>query len=202
MSKLFDALEKIQQQEEADSPPEQSDSTAAAAQKKGYLPYLLAIIVLVILIAAGLQLPPFKEVLFHDRPTREQERPPISGGDQAAATVPRVGEPPAHASPRQQMEFYNKKGLALSRTGDFWSALYYFDKAAELGPQQPEPLLNMAILLSRLDLGFPAGRLFREAYELAPDNEHLRQAVQQAIAEQILPPDFPAPPAMPDVAGE
>lgn len=202
MSKLFDALEKIQQQEEADPPPEQSAPPAAAAGRRGYLPYLLGIMMLIILIAAGLQLPSLKEMLSHDRPTRDMERSAITGGDQAATAVPPVGEPPADLPAGQQMEFYHKKGLALSQAGDFWSALYYFDKAAELGPEQPEPLINMAIILSRLDLGFPAGRLFREAYGLAPDNEHLRQAVQQAMAAQILPPDFRETPAEPNLAGE
>jgi tetratricopeptide (TPR) repeat protein len=87
-------------------------------------------------------------------------------------------------------EYFNNHAVSLNAKGETWTALYYLDKASRVAPKQPEPLINMALILTQMDLGFPAGRLFKKAYQLDPDNEYLRQAMELAIEKQVLPPDF------------
>ncbi len=191
MSKLFDTLEKIQDQEDT-SPRAEQAATPSAPRKTGrYFPFLVGLTAIVAIIAVGKYLPIFTkgpaqqpDRVQTSRPaTTPANRPPIS---HAASQAARGENLPTQA----RIEYFNNHAVDLTKKGDAWAALYYFDKAGKLAPEQPEPLINMAIILSQMDLGFPASRIFTKAYQLAPDNDHLLQAIELAIAEQVLPPDF------------
>ncbi len=191
MSKLFDTLEKIQEKEASSPPAEESRSPRPAKKTGRYFPFLLGLTIIVAMMAAGQYLPVFKKSL---------SRPPQKPQTTSQATTPAQKPQPSYAASQTdqgdklagpaQVEYFNNHAVALTEKGDAWAALYYFDKASKLAPTQPEPLINMAVILSQMDLGFPAGRIFKQAYQLAPENEHLLQAIELAIAEHVLPPDF------------
>ncbi len=191
MSKLFDTLEKIQAQENVRPMVEQVAPPPSAKKTGRYFPFLVGLTV-VVAIFAGVKYFPLLKKNITPSPTKVQTKTPAP----ATPSTPKV----SHADSRiavtknlathQQVEQLNNHGVALTQKGDTWAALYYFDKASKLAPKQSEPLVNMAIVLAQMDLGFPAARVFREAYQLDPENNYLLQAIELAIAEQILPPDF------------
>ncbi len=191
MSKLFDTLEKIQEQENP-SPQAEQAATPRPARKTGrYFPFLVGLTVIVALLIAGQYYPVIKKRL--SRPPAKMQ---VSSPQATSASKPEISHAASQApmannlSGQAQVEYFNNYAVSLTEKGDAWAALYYFDKASNLAPEQPEPLINMAIILSQMDLGFPASRIFKKAYQLAPDNEYLLQAIELAIAEQVLPPDF------------
>ena len=192
MSKLFDTLEKIQDQKEKPSQVKQTAPRPPAAPKKGRLvPFLVGLVVIVALIVAGQQLPALKKLFV--RPTqvvKERKTLPLPAQATKKASAPIEVAPDTNLAGQEQAEYYNNLAVSLLPQGDAWSALYYFDKASQLAPESPEPLINMAIILAKMDLGFPAGRLFKKAYQLTPENAYLLQAIDLAMAEQVLPPDF------------
>ncbi len=191
MSKLFDTLEKIQEQETT-SPQAEQAATLPPARKTGrYFPFLVGLTVIVAIVVAGQYLPVLKTKLSRQSKKIELSTPvapPVSGPQIShAGSRTAQGE---NLTGLAQVEYFNNHAVGLTEKGDAWAALYYFDKASKLAPEQPAPLINMAVILAQMDLGFPAGRIFKKAYQLAPDNNHLLQAIELAIAEQILPPDF------------
>ncbi|MEN8256678.1 MAG: hypothetical protein ABFS09_02335 [Thermodesulfobacteriota bacterium] len=191
MSKLFDTLEKIQEQENVRPHAEQAASPLSAKKTGRYLPFLVGLTVIVA-IFAGIKYFPHAKKSILPSPAKIHKNTPapavtpspmISHADSRIPVTTNLPSP-------QQVEQFNNHGVTLTQRGDAWAALYYFDKASKLAPGQPEPLVNMAIVLTQMDLGFPAARIFKEAYQLAPENDYLLQAIELAIAEQILPPDF------------
>ncbi|MBU0681194.1 MAG: hypothetical protein KKD73_07215 [Proteobacteria bacterium] len=191
MSKLFDTLEKIQEQE-APSPQVEHAARPRSAKKSGrYFPFLVGVTVIVAIVVAGKYLPVIKKNISRQT-VQVQESNPASTAVPSSQISPAASQVPQqeNLSGLDQVVYLNNQAVALVEKGDAWSALYYFDKASKLGPQQPEPLINMAVILMQMDLGFPAGRLFKQAYQLAPDNDQLLEAIELAIADQVLPPDF------------
>lgn len=191
MSKLFDALQKIQAQETAPRQEEPAATPRTARRTGRFFPFLVGLTIIVAVVAATTFFPTIKQALF--------QAPETGGPHQTAAPAqPEPAQPPAAgpaALPKShvghgRVDELNNHAVALYEQGDSWTALYYFDQASKQAPDQPEPLINMAVVLLQMDLGFPAGRLFSQAYQLAPDNDHLLQAMELAIAEQVLPPDF------------
>lgn len=191
MSKLFDTLEKIQEQE-APSPQVEHTARPRSAKKSGrYFPFLVGVTVIVAIVVAGKYLPAIKKNLSRQT-VQVQGSKPATTAAQNSQISPAASHVPdqENLSGPDQVAYLNNQAVALVEKGDAWSALYYFDKASKLGPQQPEPLINMAVILMQMDLGFPAGRLFKQAYQLAPGNDQLLEAIELAIADQVLPPDF------------
>ncbi len=192
MSKLFDALEKIQEQEDTSPQVEQVAKPQPTRKTGRYFPFLVGLTVIAAIVVATQYIPVFKNNLFQQSAEVQTKRSttPIAPDSQishATSPLPQKTNLPTPA----QVEYFNNHGVELIEKGDAWDAIYYFDKASKLAPEQPEPLINMGVILAQLDLGFPAGRVFKKAYHLAPHNEHLHQAIDLAIAEQVLPPDFP-----------
>lgn len=188
MSKLFDALQKIQAQETATSHEEPAAAPRAARRTGRFFPFLAGLTVIVALMAATTFFPTLKQTL---SPPPVASDPPRA----VAPSTPLPTPPPVAVLPKKnggpaRVDELNNHAVALYEQGDSWTALYYLDQASKQAPDQPEPLINMAVVLLQMDLGFPAGRLFSQAYQLAPDNDHLLAAMELAIAEQVLPPDF------------
>jgi tetratricopeptide (TPR) repeat protein len=109
----------------------------------------------------------------HARPETPESRPHLAA--------------PANGSPRErQLLALNDKGVEAAGRGDYWQAVHFFKKASELQPGRPEPLINLGVVLIRLDLPVPARRAFEEAYAAAPADPRLRQNLEMLAAAGLL----------------
>ncbi|MDR9502089.1 MAG: hypothetical protein RI601_09870 [Desulfurivibrionaceae bacterium] len=192
MSKLYDTLEKIQEQETDTTPAHKAFRPPPAPRTRRFVPLLLGVLVVIALVVvASYTLP-----LFNKDVSRQQKKAEVSRPAEQQAVSSRVSRPaPQEAEDEKrpgpaQGEYFNNHAVSLNAQGQPWTALYYLDKASRAAPERPEPLINMALILTQMDLGFPAGRLFKKAHQLDPDNAYLRQAMELAIAKQVLPLDF------------
>lgn len=191
MSKLYDTLEKIQEQETDSTPAHKVFTPPPGRRTSRFVPLLTGVLLVIALVVASYTLPLFNKDVSRQQKKAETSRP----AEQQAVTsrlsrpVPRVAEEEKRAG-QTQGEYFNNHAVRLNAQGGTWTALYYLDKACKVAPERPEPLINMALILTQMDLGFPAGRLFKKAHQLDPKNEYLRQAMELAIAKQVLPPDF------------
>ena len=191
MSKLFDTLEKIQKNEEISPQVDQTVAPLPARKNGRYFPFLVGLTIIAAIIAVGQHLPKLQKKFFQKQQSvAEKTTPQASSAPAKAIHATNQLSAPANLTDLAKVEYFNNQGVDLSTKGDNWSALYYFDEASKLAPAQPEPLINMAILLSEMGLVFPADRVFREAYQVDPENTHLRQAIELAISRQVLSPDF------------
>ncbi len=191
MSKLYDTLEKIQEQETDTTPAQKAFTPPPARRTSRFVPLLVGVLMVIALVIASYTLPLFNKNLARQQKKAEMRRPAEQQAvsSRISRPAPQVAEDEKRAGPAQG-EYFNNHAVSLSAQGETWTALYYLDKASRVAPKQPEPLINMALILTQMDLGFPAGRLFKKAYQLDPENEYLRQAMELAIAKQVLPPDF------------
>lgn len=189
MSKLFETLEKIQEHEEGTPQVDQPVAPRPARKTGRYVPFLAGLTIIGAIIYGGQYFPELQKQFFRDSQPVIEKTPPPASTAKTQHPAHQVSAP-ENMTDLARVEYLNNQAVALSTKGDNWSALYYFDQASKLAPSQPEPLINMAILLSEMGLIFPADRVFREAYQVDPEHTHLLQAIELAISEQVLAPDF------------
>lgn len=65
---------------------------------------------------------------------------------------------------------HNNLGRLLFEKGDLHSAAWEFDRAAQLSPNEAEPLLNLGLLLESVSLYDEAIMYYREALALSPED--------------------------------
>ena len=190
MSKLFDALEKIQQQEPQQASSEPAKETAPVAKTGRYFPFLLGLTLITAVLAAShyYDLRQKKKKQAAPHPVARQSVVP---GPSAMLPIapPALAEAPAGNS-QQKQSYYNEQGLSLAHKGDYWQAIYFFEQAIQLDPPQPEPAINMAVTLAHLGLQFPAQRYFSQAWQLAPGHQGLVQALNQAKERRQIEQNF------------
>lgn len=191
MSKLYDTLEKIQEQETDTTPAHKAFTPPPARRTSRLVPLLAGVLLVIALVVASYTLP-----LVNKDVSRQQKKAESSRPAEQQALSSRISQPGPQVAEEEkrddqaQGEYFNNHAVRLNAEGETWIALYYLDKASRVAPERPEPLINMALILTQMDLGFPAGRFFKKAHQLDPKSEYLRQAMELAIAKQVLPPDF------------
>lgn len=188
MSKLFNTLEKIRHHESSNEPARRSPSRKSPAVVKSGPPRFLSLLLVVMLgvmvlytviLSTRLNLTPltanFRQLLIT---LQLLPNPDAARSARSAASninVPPQDRGPATTSAVEQAVQLSRTGAALFRSGDYWRSIYFFDRARQLDPQAPEPLIDMAAALSELGLFGPANRLLREASALNPDDPALRR---------------------------
>jgi tetratricopeptide (TPR) repeat protein len=170
LSKLFDTLEEIQHQEEQ-LPPFREPVRTPHSSKKMLKPLLLGALVVAGVFAGYNYLQIKKAVVM----------------PQSAAIVPQLKDigvklipPSVDSTSVSQAEFYNNLGVSQARKGQYWEAIYSFEKATAASPDMIEPYVNQGTALLSLNLTSPARRYLQKAYSLDPENKALQDTLSKA----------------------
>ncbi len=188
MSKLFNTLEKIKNHEKAVVVPVAAVESGKKQSQKRWTMSLVFIVACVAVVLFGTR------YFFANHSSRDMNRIDtvtesgnLSYPEQIAAINPTSQTYPSkhpvvesHQAQSennnlQEMILLNNQGARLVSQGDHWQGIYFFDQARKMRPERIEPLINLAVALSELQLVVPAQRFFDAAVAIDPDFPQLKE---------------------------
>ncbi len=172
MSKLFETLEKIREREALPQTSLRSPGNTGHSRRERIRFFLLAVVTFALVIAV---------FLTYGSRTSPGRNTTSSSSPAAPAIAPSGHRPEATKADNDPVSL-NFRGCRLVEERKYWPAIILFQKAAELVPRRPEPLINMAVALSELGLFGPAAEKLNLAAAISPRHPALLRNLE--ILEQ------------------
>lgn len=190
MSKLFNTLEKIKKNEEDALSPVVHDKAGKNPQQPRKLLWLVISLTVVIgLLFASRSFSPnnFSQLInrFYGVEKFSETDKPQQGVLEGALTeaggttdsVADFEQDTSAGSTLAQMIILNNTGTRHVQQGRYWQGIYCFDQARKMQPERIEPLINLAVALSELQLFAPAHRFFKKAMKIDANHPLLKENI-------------------------
>ncbi len=189
MSKLFETLDKIQHQEEEQALPYESAKLVASSQRSR-LPFLVIAVVIAGFIVVYQNWSGEKVVPVSRSANKLLVAQNLVAASPMQPVVADLQVTPQDLSAAEAAESYNRIGVEYARKGQFWEAIFYFEKAQSSAPEMIEPYINQGAVLLNLKLANPAKKILLKAYDLDSHNMALWETINNARKSELVTVEF------------